>query len=96
MTNTAAAPRLPLFVNVKTAWRDVGSSFERFCLTAGIGAIKQMLQEDAARLASFDGEEMALSSWMAVRAEDWRGRWAMNLMLIQHVNAQAQAGGTAA
>jgi hypothetical protein len=32
------------------AWRDVDSSFERFCLTAGIGAIEQMLREDAQQL----------------------------------------------
>jgi len=29
----------------------VDSSFKRFCLTAGIGAIEQMLCEDAQRLA---------------------------------------------
>jgi hypothetical protein len=29
----------------------VDSSFERFCLTAGIGAIEQMLCEDAQQLA---------------------------------------------
>jgi putative transposase len=33
------------------AWQDVDSSFERFCLTAGIGAIEQMLCGDARRLA---------------------------------------------
>jgi hypothetical protein len=26
--------------------------------------------------------ELALPSWEAVQAEDWLGRWAMNLMLI--------------
>ena len=34
-----------------TAWQDVDSSFERFCLTAGIGAIEQTLCEDAQQLA---------------------------------------------
>jgi hypothetical protein len=33
------------------AWQDVDSSFERFCLTAGIGAMEQMLCEDAQQLA---------------------------------------------
>jgi hypothetical protein len=33
------------------AWQDVDSSFERFCLTAGIGAIEQMLCDDAQQLA---------------------------------------------
>jgi putative transposase len=32
------------------AWRDVDSSFERFCLTAEIGAIEQMAREDAQQL----------------------------------------------
>ena len=29
-----------------------------------------------------DGHEMTLPSWEAAQAEDWLGRWAMNLMLI--------------
>ena len=29
-----------------------------------------------------DGAELALPSWQAAQAEDWLGRWAMNLMLI--------------
>src|SRR5262249_22485309 len=37
--------------SLETAWQDVDSSFERFCLTAGIGAIEQMLCEDAQQLA---------------------------------------------
>jgi transposase-like protein len=32
--------------------------------------------------ARADGAEMALPSWEAAQAEDWLGRWAMNLMLI--------------
>jgi transposase-like protein len=105
--------------NLKLAWQDVHRSFERFCLTAGIGAIEQMLCEDAQRLAgaphsrgggragqrwgrtkgkigfhggkvavyrprvrSYDGHEVVLPTWTAVQAEDWLGRWAMNLMLI--------------
>ena len=38
--------------SLETAWRDVDSSFERFCLPAGIGAIEQMLCEDAQRLSA--------------------------------------------
>jgi putative transposase len=119
MTKIATATWLPQFANLETAWQDVDSSFERFCLTAGIGAIEQMLRDDAERLAgarhsrgggrlghrwgrtqgkigfhggkvavhrprvrSFDGGEMALPTWTAAQAEDWLGRWAMNLMLI--------------
>jgi hypothetical protein len=33
-----------------TVPQDVGSSFERFCLTAGIGAIEHMLRENAQKL----------------------------------------------
>jgi len=42
---------MTLVPSLEAAWRDVDSSFERFCLTAGIGAIEQMLCEDARRLA---------------------------------------------
>jgi putative transposase len=37
---------------------------------------------DRPRVRSFDGHEVALPSWTAAQAEDWLGRWAMNLMLI--------------
>jgi len=119
MTHTTTATHLPLFPSLETAWQDVDRSFENFCLTAGIGAIEQMLSEDAAQLAgaphsrggrrlghrwgrtqgkigfhggkvtvhrprvrALDGGEMALPTWTAAQAEDWLGRWAMNLMLI--------------
>ena len=51
MTNVSTATRIPLFPSLELAWQDVDSSFERFCLTAGIGAIEQMLCEDAQQLA---------------------------------------------
>jgi len=35
---------------VGEAWQEVGASFERFCLTAGIAALAGMMAEDAARL----------------------------------------------
>jgi putative transposase len=106
----------------------VNSSFERFCLTAGVGAIEQMLCEDAQQLAGaphsrggsrvghrwgrtkgkigfhggnvavhrprvrgFDGHELALPTWTAAQAEDWLGRWAMNLMLINVSSASSGA-----
>jgi transposase-like protein len=34
------------------------------------------------RVRSCDGREIRLPSWTAAQAEDWLGRWAMNLMLI--------------
>ena len=119
MTNTTTATRIPHFPSVEVAWQDVNNSFERFCLTAGIGAIEHMLCEDAQQLAGLphsraggrvghrwgrttgkigfhggkvavnrprvrglDGHELALPTWTAAQAEDWLGRWAMNLMLI--------------
>jgi transposase-like protein len=108
-----------LVPSLEAAWQDVDRSFERFCLTAGIGAIEQMLCEDAQQLAgaphsrgggraghrwgrtkgkigfhggkvavhrprvrSYDSHEVVLPTWTAAQAEDWLGRWAMNLMLI--------------
>ena len=50
MANTTTATCLPLFPSLELAWRDVDSSFERFCLTAGIGAVEQMLREDGQQL----------------------------------------------
>jgi putative transposase len=105
---------------LETAWEDVGASFERFCLAAGMATLTEMMERDAARLcgprhgrsterrghrwgrtagklgfhggkvsverprvrACNDGVEMMLPSWEAAQAEDWLGRWAMNLMLI--------------
>ena len=119
MTNLTTTSPIALMPGLEAAWQDVDSSFERFCLTAGIGAMEQMLCEDAQRLAgprhsrgrvraihrwgttegpigfhggkvavrrprvrSCDGHEVQLPTWRAAQAEDWLGRWAMNLMLI--------------
>jgi len=119
MTSTTTTSPFALVPSIETAWQDVDSSFERFCLTAGIGAIEQMLCEDAQQLAGaphsrgggrvghrwgrtkgkigfhggkvavhrprvrgLDGHELPLPTWTAAQAEDWLGRWAMNLMLI--------------
>src|SRR5712691_9368582 len=35
---------------IEEAWQEVGASFERFCLTAGIATLANMMKEDAARL----------------------------------------------
>ena len=119
MTNPSTTSLMTLVPSLGAAWRDVDSSFERFCLTAGIGALEQMLCEDAQRIAgprhsrrrgragqrwgatrgkigfhggkvdvrrprlrSSDSHEVELPTWRAAQAEDWLGRWAMNLMLI--------------
>jgi putative transposase len=105
---------------VERAWEDAAASFERFCLTAGVATLAEMMEQDAAEVcgarhsrtvdrrgyrwgrtagklgfhggkvaierprvrARTDGAEMALPSWEAAQGEDWLGRWAMNLMLI--------------
>jgi len=119
MMKSSTETRIPLSANIQAAWQDVDSSFERFCLTAGLGAIEQMLGDDARQLTgapygrgedrvgyrwgttkgkigfhggkvavrrprvrSYDGREVELPTWTAAQTEDWLGRWAMNLMLI--------------
>ena len=106
-------------LGLETAWENVAASFERFCLTAGIATLSEMMEQDAIELCGVrhgrsvdrrgyrwggtmgrlgfhggkvaierprvrarNGAEMAIPSWEAAQAEDWLGRWAMNLMLI--------------
>ena len=106
-------------LGLETAWENVAASFERFCLTAGIATLSEMMEQDAIELCGVrhgrsvdrrcyrwggtmgrlgfhggkvaierprvrarSGAEMAIPSWEAAQAEDWLGRWAMNLMLI--------------
>ena len=45
---TTSAAVLP--AAVEEAWQEVGASFERFCLTAGIATLASMMAEDAALL----------------------------------------------
>ena len=47
--STTAAGAVPAAI-VKEAWQQVGASFERFCLTAGITTLAGMMEGDAARL----------------------------------------------
>jgi len=119
MTNFTTVSPIALVAGLEEAWQDVNGSFERFCLTAGIEAMEQMLREDAERVTgarhsrgreragqrwgatkgkigfhggtvavrrprvrSYDGREVMLPTWAAAQREDWLGRWAMNLMLI--------------
>ena len=51
MTHATTISSIPPGPSIETAWQDVHSSFERFCLSAGIEALEQMLCEDAERLA---------------------------------------------
>jgi len=118
MTDLTTTSPIALMPGLESAWQDVDSSFERFCLTAGIEAMEQMLRGDAQRLVGrphsrgrgrvgqrwgatkgkigfhggkvdvrrprvrCDGHEVQLPTWRTAQAEDWLGRWAMNLMLI--------------
>ena len=53
MTRTITLDRLlPVTMLWTRLGRDVGASFERFCLTAGIAALGEMMEEDARRLAA--------------------------------------------
>ena len=45
MTNATTILSIPPAPSLETAWQDVQISFERFCLSAGIGALEQMLRE---------------------------------------------------
>ncbi len=59
MTNLITSTRLPLWPNVHSAWEGVENSFERFCLSAGLEAMEQMLCEDARQLAGAPHERGA-------------------------------------
>ncbi|EDP64410.1 hypothetical protein BAL199_09313 [alpha proteobacterium BAL199] len=44
---TTSAGVVPVAI-VDEAWQEVGASFERFCLTAGLATLASMMDEDAA------------------------------------------------
>ena len=50
MTDATTLSSIPV-PSLQTVLQDVNSSFERFCLTAGISALEQMLVEEAEDLA---------------------------------------------
>lgn len=47
--STTSAAVVPAAI-VEEAWQEVGASFERFCLTAGIATLASMMEEDAVQL----------------------------------------------
>ena len=124
-TNITTATALPSAVlepvlgPVGKAFEEVSASFDRFCLAAGIAALGEMMDKDAAdacgprhsrgegrrgyrwghtrgkiafhagkmeierpRVRDIAGHELALPSWQHATGEDWLGKWAMNLMLL--------------
>ena len=50
MTKSTTAAGVAPAAIVEEAWQQVGASFERFCLTAGIATLAGMMERDAARL----------------------------------------------
>ena len=72
MTTISMPSSLALAPSLKMAWQDVDSSFERFCLTAGIGAIEQMLCEDAS--GSLVGRIAAVAAAWATAGAEPRAR----------------------
>jgi transposase-like protein len=63
--------------------RSGGKTAHRWGKTRGkIGFHGGRIGVDRPRVRGRAGGELALPSWEAAQAEDWLGRWAMNLMLI--------------
>jgi hypothetical protein len=52
MTTATTPSSLALIPSLKTAWQDVDSSFESFCLKAGIGAIEQIYARTRSSLSA--------------------------------------------
>ncbi|MET4262430.1 hypothetical protein ABIC09_007408 [Bradyrhizobium sp. S3.12.5] len=119
MTRDITSAGSPATGAVDEAHAEVRSSFDRFCLAAGIEALGTTMEadvteacgprhgRDAARQAhrwgrtrggigvhggkieverpqvrGVDGREVPIPSWKTLTQEDWLGRWAVNVMLI--------------
>jgi hypothetical protein len=65
---------LALVPGLEMAWQDVDNSFERFCLTAGIGALEQMLCEDAQRLVGAPHSRGVGHRWGRTKEPDRAGQ----------------------
>ena len=74
MTKITTASCLAPLPSLETAWQDVDSSFERFCLTAGIGAIEQMLREDAEQLVGARHSPRRRSVWSPLGPDPGQNR----------------------
>ena len=76
MTITTTTSSLALVPSLEKAWEDVDSSYERFCLTAGIGAMRKCCartpsSSPARRIAA---EEAASVTVGADQGQDWLPR----------------------
>lgn len=64
-------------------WRGDGRRGHRWGRTQGkIGFHGGKVEIERPRVRELDGKELPLPSWERAVEEDWLGRWAMNLMLI--------------
>ena len=48
--NKDITPARIVATGIEAAWENVAVSFERFCLTAGVAAVAEMMERDAAKL----------------------------------------------
>ena len=63
--------------------RDAARRAHRWGRTRGrIGFHGGKIEVERARVRGVDGREVTIPSWETAAQEDWLGRWAMNLMLI--------------
>src|SRR5437879_2459592 len=63
--------------------RDAARRAHRWGRTRGrIGFHGGKIEVERPRARGVDGREVTIPSWETAQAEDWLGRWAMNLMLI--------------
>lgn len=63
--------------------RDAARWAHRWGRTRGrIGFHGGTIEAERPRVRGVDGREVTIPSWETAAAEDWLGRWAMNLMLI--------------
>ena len=64
---------------VAEAWQQVGASFERFCLTAGVSALRRMMEQDAGgravRSALCPEDGKAAHRWGKTEGQDRLSRW---------------------
>ena len=90
--STPAAGIVPAAI-VEEAWQQVGASFERFCLTAGIATLAGMMERDAARLCGVRyGRDDGKDGYRWGRTKGKRGFHAGKIEL-ERPRVRARAGG---
>jgi hypothetical protein len=61
---------------IEAAWENVAVSFERFCLTAGVATLAEMMERDAAKLCGPRRRRRQAPAWAAGRSDRERCRGA--------------------